>query len=161
MAGRSLVVRKTKNRQPLIWPLEGGGTLSLVEHQLESATHPDSYIFPGPKGGHALMSIRRAFPAAVRAAGFKYGRKDPDGVTFHTLRHSMASLALNAGVPKSTVQRMGNWKSPAMVNRYAHLADETLRSAAKTLDDLVEGNPDDEKNDRCSEPPALYEAEAS
>ena len=103
------------------------------------------------------MSIRRAFPEAVESAGLKYGRKHPDGVTFHTYRHSMASLALNAGVPKSTVQRMGNWKSAAMVNRYAHLADETLRNAARKLDETVEsGKKSDDPDDRCSEPAAPY-----
>jgi hypothetical protein len=49
----------------------------------------------------------------------------------------MASLALNHGVPESTVQRMGNWKSRVMVARYAHLADEELRKAAATVADLV------------------------
>jgi hypothetical protein len=49
----------------------------------------------------------------------------------------MTSLALNHGVPESTVQRMGNWKSRVMVQRYAHLADEELRKAAATVADLV------------------------
>ena len=50
----------------------------------------------------------------------------------------MASLALNHGVPEGTVQRMGNWKSRSMVQRYAHLADEELRKAAAKLADLVD-----------------------
>jgi len=50
----------------------------------------------------------------------------------------MASLALNHGVPESTVQRMGNWKSRVMVARYAHLADEELRKAAAKLAELVD-----------------------
>ena len=51
----------------------------------------------------------------------------------------MASLALNHGVPESVVQRMGNWKTRVMVERYAHLADETLRAGAATLAKLVGG----------------------
>ncbi len=50
----------------------------------------------------------------------------------------MASLAINHGVPESTVQRMGNWKSRVMVQRYAHLADEELRKAAAKLANLVD-----------------------
>ena len=49
----------------------------------------------------------------------------------------MASLALNNGIPESTVQRMGNWKTRTMVKRYAHLADETLRDAAGHLAAVV------------------------
>ena len=129
-----------------------------MEAAVARAKFPHSYMFPGPRDGNALMSIRRAFPEAVEAAGLKYGRKDPDGVTFHTYRHSMASLALNAGVPKSTVQRMGNWKSAAMVNRYAHLADETLRDAAKKVDELVEKSGKDKPGTECSEPGVQYAA---
>ncbi len=132
---------------------------TLREAAVARAKFPHSFLLPGPRAGRALMSIRRHFPAAVKAAGLKYGRKHPDGITFHTYRHSMASLALNAGVPKSTVQRMGNWKSPAMVNRYAHLADETLRSAAKKLDALVEkGSGRNKPESDCSEPTAHYAA---
>jgi len=144
-----LFVEKTKNQERLVWPVEGR-LRETVEAAVARAKFPHSYLFPGPRDGNALMSIRRAFPEAVEAAGLKYGRKDPDGVTFH--RHSMASLALNAGVPKSTVQRMGNWKSTAMVNRYAHLADETLRDAARKVDELVEKSGKDKPGTECSEP---------
>ena len=57
---------------------------------------------------------------------------------------------------------LGNWKSPVMVSRYAHLADETLRGAAKQLDQLVEGvDSDPEPDDSCAEPVVLYLAAAS
>jgi integrase len=58
---------------------------------------------------------------------------NPDGVTFHTFRHSMASNALNAGIPEHVVQKMGNWKDQRMLARYAHLADENLRRAESQL----------------------------
>jgi len=79
-------------------------------------------------------------PEATRRdprGGARYGRKHTDGVTFHCFRHTMARLALNHGRPESTVQRMGNWESRVMVQRYAHLADEELRKAAAKLADLV------------------------
>jgi hypothetical protein len=50
----------------------------------------------------------------------------------------MASLALNYGVPEATVQRMGNWKTRTMVQRYAHLADERLREAAATVAKVID-----------------------
>jgi len=81
-----LVVEKTKNRERLVWPVEGR-LRETVEAAVARAKFPHSLLFPGPRGGRALMSIRRAFPEAVEAAGLKYGRKHPDGVTFHTYRH--------------------------------------------------------------------------
>jgi len=65
------------------------------------------------------------------------GRKHPEGVTFHTLRYGMASLAWNAGVPEHAVMAMGNCRSRTMVSRYAHLADKSLRDAAGKLASLV------------------------
>ncbi|MDH3626453.1 MAG: site-specific integrase [Acidobacteriota bacterium] len=50
----------------------------------------------------------------------------------------MARLAINHGVPASTVQQMGNWKSRVMVQRYAHLADEELCKAAAKVANLVD-----------------------
>ncbi|MBI4032575.1 site-specific integrase [Candidatus Berkelbacteria bacterium] len=135
--GRAYVIsERTKNGDRLFWPLEGWPR-KYVEERVATSRFPGDYLFPGPEGGKASASIQRWLPDAIRAAGLNYGRKHPDGVTFHTFRHSMASLALNHGVPESTVQRMGNWKTRAMVQRYAHLADEELRSAAAKLADLV------------------------
>ena len=138
-AGRAYVItEKTKNGERLIWPLEGWPK-EYVENRVNATSFPAEYLFPGPGGGFAYMSVKRYLPSAVAAAGLKYGRKHPDGVTFHTFRHSMASLALNHGVPEAVVQRMGNWKTRMMVDRYAHLADESLRAGAATLAKLVGG----------------------
>ncbi len=92
-------------------------------------------------------------------AGLVYGRKERDGVTFHSLRHSMASLALNAGVSEVVVQRLGNWKTRRMVSRYAHLADETLRSGAAKLADLL--GEDNSSSDDVKEPEPEPEYRAS
>jgi integrase len=136
-AGQAFVITdRTKNGERLIWPLEGW-PLTYVQERVEKAKFPGDYLFPGPGGGNAYTSVQHALPEAVRKAKLKFGRKEVDGVTFHTFRHSMASLALNHGVPETVVQRMGNWKTRVMVARYAHLADESLRAGAATLAKLV------------------------
>jgi len=58
-------------------------------------------------------------------------------ITFHTFRHSMASIALNNGVPEAVVQKMGNWRDRRMIARYAKVSDETLRDAAGKVAALV------------------------
>lgn len=131
-----ILTERTKNGERLAWPLVGP-VRALVERRAEACRFPAAPLFPGPDGLKTLSAIRRDLPAVVKAAGLRYGRKHADGVTFHTFRHSMASLAINAGVPASVVQRMGNWKTRAMLDRYAHLADETLREAAGTVARLV------------------------
>ena len=127
---------KTKNKERLIYPLEGWAR-TYVEGEVKELPFPGSYIFPGPGGKNAHMAIRRHFPKAVKKAKLKYGMKDKDGITFHSLRHSMASIAINEGIPEAVVQQLGNWKTRKMVSRYAHLANKTLRSAAARLADLI------------------------
>ncbi len=51
----------------------------------------------------------------------------------------MASLGLNAGMSKDVIQRVGNWRTPAMVDRYAKFADSTLRDAAAKLAEITTG----------------------
>lgn len=132
-----LVTERTKNGERLAWPLEGW-PLEHVKARVAATKFPGDRIFPGPRGGNPYKCIHATLPRVVAAAGLRYGRKHADGITFHVFRHTMASLALNHGVPESTVQRMGNWKSRTMVARYAHLADETLREGAATVARVID-----------------------
>jgi len=132
-----LSILETKNNEPLCWPLEGE-TLALVKRQLESAPFAGSYIFPGPRGGNARSSIRRHFKEVIKAAGLEWGH-NRTGITFHTLRHTMASLARNNGLPKDEIQVLGNWKHHRMVDVYAKFSDETLRKAAAKMDRVAGG----------------------
>lgn len=129
---------RTKNGKALAWPVDGSLYDWAVE-RVELLQFPGSYLLPGPEGGNAHTSIRRHLPKAVRAAKIAWGASDPQGVTFHTFRHSMASLGLAAGIPTESLQKLGNWSDPRMVSRYAHLADEQLRAAAKTMRLVVDG----------------------
>lgn len=132
-----LVTEPTKNKERHIWPLVGWPRQYVLEH-IRNARFAGDYLFPAPRNGNAYTAVQRELPAVVKKAGLSYGRNEENGVTFHTCRHSFASLALNNGIPESVVQRMGNWKTAAMVKRYAHLADESFREAATKIADLVE-----------------------
>jgi integrase len=131
-----LTVRETKNGCQHHVPVEGS-VRELVERLIRrNGLRPRRRLFAGPRGGNPYSSVRRHFKAAVTKAGLPWGER-VDGITWHSLRHSMASLALNAGVSESVVMRLGNWRSRSMVARYGHLADDTLRKAASKLDDLL------------------------
>ena len=136
--GLFLFVGRDKNGEPihkrLLGPLR-----ATVERRIKGRL-PAAYLFPGPRDGNAYTSLGRFLPLAVRLAGMRnppfrlrWGRKHRDGITFHTTRHSMASLAANNGVPLDVVKRMGNWKTDSMVKRYTHLADERLHEGEATL----------------------------
>jgi len=54
---------------------------------------------------------------------------------FHDLRHTFASELISSGnVDLYQLQKLLNHQSPAMTQRYAHLADKALRKAADSVD---------------------------
>jgi integrase len=74
---------------------------------------------------------RRFWKAALWKAGL-----DP-AVRFHDLRHSHASMLINAGEPVTVVQHRLGHASPAVtLNVYAHLFDGLDERAADRLDDV-------------------------
>jgi integrase len=62
--------------------------------------------------------VMRRFAALCSRAGVPYGR--PDGITFHTLRHTGASRMLGEGVDVKTVAEIGGWKNLVVLERYLH-----------------------------------------
>jgi integrase len=69
----------------------------------------------------------KAWTKALQRAGIKDFR-------WHDLRHTFATWHRQAGTPTHELQRLGGWKTGSMVERYAHVAPEALRSAAGRLD---------------------------
>jgi integrase len=89
------------------------------------AQQQGDYVFSRPDGAR-LRSIRTAFTLACQRAKLR-------DVTPHTLRHTFASRLGMAGVNDVTLQRLGRWKEPKMIRRYAHLSQEHLADAIEKI----------------------------
>ena len=70
--------------------------------------------------------IQQGFTQARKAVGL-------DHVHFHDLRHSFASLLVQAGVPLYTAGLLLGHASTRTTQRYAHLADDHLRAAIRKI----------------------------
>lgn len=81
---------------------------------------PRDPLFANPDTGLPYTCIHRAFDRARRRAGLP-------GVRVHDLRHTFASLLVNAGVSLYEVQKLLGHGSVQMTQRYAHLRDTGLR----------------------------------
>ena len=53
--------------------------------------------------------------------------------TFHSLRHTFVSIAVNAGVPLATVQSIVGHTSTAMTRHYYHPSEDALRQAVSAI----------------------------
>ena len=69
----------------------------------------------------------------------------------------MVGNALNDGIPEHIVRKMGNWKGRRMLDRYAHLADETLREAEAQLTARLNADQPSPSSDQVKEATPRYE----
>jgi integrase len=76
--------------------------------------------------------LEREWQAARRATGLPH-------VRWHDLRHTYASWLVQAGVPLYTVGQLLGHSTPAMTQRYAHLAPDHLEAALHALAGLPAG----------------------
>lgn len=89
------------------------------------------WVFPGRDGDKPLNNPLKAFNRILAAANIT------EHVRIHDLRHSFASLAVNAGATLYEVQGLLGHSSSVMTQRYAHLADTGLRRASQAVADVV------------------------
>lgn len=116
-----------KNRETQFIPLSPAARDVLLQVRRQNSP----YIFPGRDGGK-----RYDFQRMPRRVREKAGLPK-DFRPMHGLRHTFASsLASSGEVGLYTLQKLMTHGSPAMTQRYAHLADETMKRAASVADEI-------------------------
>ena len=111
-----------KNGAPHSVPLNEMA-LSVVRKQI--GNH-HAYVFTYRSEPIGQLNTK-AWSAALQRAGI-------ENFKWHDLRHTFATWHRQAGTPTHELQRLGGWKTGAMVERYAHVAPEALQGAASRLD---------------------------
>jgi hypothetical protein len=85
----------------------------------------------------AACSKSQAQPVRLSTSWSRVQRLGLDGLRFHDLRHTAATLAAAAGVTtKELMERMGH-TSPAVALRYQHVMADRQGAVAAALDGLV------------------------
>ncbi len=102
-----------KMRKLLHLPLSDWAVRVLRAQIGQHLTHVFTYR------GQPIASPKTSFRAAMEAAGIR-------DFTWHGLRHTWASWAVQAGTPLPVLKDLGGWESMDMVMRYAHLAPSHL-----------------------------------
>lgn len=70
----------------------------------------------------------RVFPQKYRTHWDEVQRVLPEGIVFHSIRHSTASHLMMSGASTLDVMTILGHKSPSMARRYSHLSDDHVRS---------------------------------
>lgn len=116
-----MTINETKSGERRRVPMNSIVQEILFERQNLTRSSQQDRIFQ-----HDSRFLRRAFDRAVKEAGLSPFR-------FHDLRHTFASRLAMQGVNDRTLMTLGGWKSPRMLNRYAHLSPTHLWQAVEGL----------------------------
>jgi integrase len=107
---------------------------------LSAIRRPGGYVFESLHGGLGETAAKnraiRRFAELCDAAEITRGRAR-DGLTFHCLRHTGATRALQRGASLRTVMKLGGWKNAQTVLRYLHVADADVIAAAESIGNHV------------------------
>ena len=100
--------------------------------RMRSKGKPSDYVFQGRKT--KLKTLSLTFKRTVEELKMNEGIDDPRlQICFHSCRHSYASWLIEEGQDLYTVQKLLGHKTNVMTQRYAHMAENKLRDAAKVL----------------------------
>jgi integrase len=106
---------------------------ALADHLDDyAAPEPEGLVFPSGRGTYLQRSnfSRLVWRPAVQQLGL-------DGLRFHDLRHTAATLAAAAGATtRELMERMGH-TSPTVALRYQHVMADRQAALAHALDDLA------------------------
>ena len=105
-------------------------TPQLLELYNKIPRDDSEYLFASPVTGKPYVSIYNSWNTARVKAGLK-------DVRIHDLRHSFASALVNSGRSLYEVQTLLGHSTSKMTQRYAHLSNESLMSAASCAGSLV------------------------
>ncbi len=87
-------------------------------------------MFPGTKDRAHLVGLQKIWPRLRN-------RADLPDVRLHDLRHSFASVGAAGGDSLLIIGKLLGHKNAASTQRYAHLGDDPLRSAADRISQKI------------------------
>ena len=124
-----LIEGPTKNHESRSVPIPAS-VARMLKNDIEGLDK-DSLVFESHRGGWlTLGQARYRFTKATAAVG------GLDGVGLHDLRHTCASLSIQAGANIKVLQRlMGHKTATLTLDRYGHLFPDDLDAVAVALDE--------------------------
>ena len=115
-----------KSKKKRVIPLNSKAMELMQTWRKGNVTHISGLVFPSDVTGKPLEGIKRQWGNLVNKANINDFR-------FHDTRHDFASRLVMAKVSLYEVKDLLGHSSITMTERYAHLADEQLRSAVEVL----------------------------
>jgi integrase len=116
-------IPRTKAQTKQVVPLNPE-VVRVLEAQKVLREVSNPYVFPGRHKGQPLSTVQQAWSNTIKKANIL-------DIRLHDLRHTYASHLVAGGVPLFNVSKLLGHSSTAMTQRYAHLANDALQTAAR------------------------------
>lgn len=122
----------TKTKEPRRVPLNREAR-ELLERRANESTCP--WLFPNTceTGPISDTVVGRLLRRIGERTGLPYGRRVEEGFTYHTSRHTAATLMLEAGATLKTVGRILGHTDETMTMRYGHTNFKQMGEAVASL----------------------------
>lgn len=117
----SILISDSKSGRSRKVPMNG-----LVAETLKQLERRSEFIFFNPATKGPVKDVKKSFHSACRKAGIK-------GLRFHDLRHTAASMMIEAGADLVTVSKILGHSTIQMTMRYCHPTAETMSQAVDAL----------------------------
>lgn len=119
---------ETKNRDPRTIPI----TPPLMElfDSIQQGS-PDTHVFT-KEDGSAYLQAPYSFATVVKNLGLNEGRSERDQITFHSIRHTVATRLAQRLGPRDLMDIMG-WRTVQMAMRYVHANQDAKMKALSML----------------------------
>ena len=121
--------QKKLHRVPLNQPV-----VEVLRAMHEHRRTDSAYLFPNLDDKDRPATDLKNFWKGVCA------RAQLDDLRLHDLRHSFASFLINRGIPLAAIGQLLGHTRDETTQRYAHLADDTLRLATGKMIDVMQGD---------------------
>lgn len=121
----TLYLPETKSGKPRFVVLNSLAR-QIIEEMWDARVNAHPFVFPGRGPSVPVINPHKNFWQICRNAKL-------EGLRMHDLRHSFASLAVNAGTSLYDVQKLLGHTTPLMTQRYAHLEDASVRRASELV----------------------------
>ena len=123
---RKIIIQQKKTKEMIYLPLNKVAIEIIEIQKKQKITNMDNKIFNLPSEGY----IRKVIKKWVEVSNIK------KNVSFHTSRHTFATISLNMGVDLYTVSKLLGHKNITNTQIYAKIIDKSMENAVSKLDEI-------------------------
>lgn len=124
---------KTKSGHERMIPVAGEAQAVLERLHSERASESDDYVFKPLSTRQSTKEKLNGEYVSKRFLHYARLAKLPDGIHFHSLRHTYITWMIEKGIPVPIVQKLAGHADITTTMRYAHHAPDSLRDAVRRV----------------------------